>query len=203
MDRKKFFEGIRQQPFDGKLTAGQVQGTSAILDEWERRKLTDQRWLAYMLGTTKLETAHEMQPRKEKGGAAYYTKMYDPLGERGATARRNGNTTPGDGPRYCGRGYVQLTWKNNYARMTKLLKAAGIDVDIVANPDLAMRADVAAFIMFQGMIDGVFTGKKLADFFNAKATDWVNARKIINGLDQAGPIAGMAKMFYADLVAAA
>lgn len=45
IDRTKFFAGIRQQPFPGKLTAGQVSGTSAILDEWDRRKLTDLRHL--------------------------------------------------------------------------------------------------------------------------------------------------------------
>lgn len=201
IDRKLFFAGIRQQPFAGKLDAGQVSGTSAILDEWERRKLQDQRCLAYMLATAKWETDHTMQPIVEKGGAAYLKKNYDPLGARPALARRNGNTTPGDGAKYCGRGYVQLTWKNNYSRMTNLLKAAGIDVDIVAIPDLATRPDVAAFVLFEGMIGGMFTGKKLTDYFNAGKTDWINARRIINGVDKAAEIAAIAKMFYADLTA--
>ncbi len=203
IDRKRFFDGIRQGPFPGKLSAGQVAGTSAILDEWERRKLTDLRWLADMLGTAKWETDHTMQPIIEKGGAAYFKRMYDPTGSRPALAKRNGNTTPGDGARYRGRGYVQLTWKNNYAKMTKLLRAAGINVDLVANPDLAMRPDVAAFILFEGMIDGVFTGKKLSDYFNASKTDWIGARRIINGTDRAAEIATISKQFYADLIAAA
>lgn len=203
IDRKVFFSGIRQQPFDGKLTAGQVAGTSAILDEWERRKLTDLRHLAYMLGTTKWETDHSMEPRGEKGGKAYLTRMYDVTGSRPALARRNGNTVPGDGVRYSGKGYVQLTWKNNYATMTKLLKMAGVGVDLVADPDLAMRPDIAAFAMFEGMIGGTFTGKKLADYFNASKADWLNARRIINGTDRAAEIATIAKVFYADLVVAA
>jgi len=69
IDRKLFFSGIRQSPFPGKLTSGQVSGTSAIIDEWERRKLTDLRWLAYMLGTVKWETDHSMQPIIEGGGS--------------------------------------------------------------------------------------------------------------------------------------
>lgn len=210
IDRKKFFDGVRNNPFDKKLTTGQVAGMNAILNEWERRKLTDLRWLADMLGTAKWETDHSMQPIKEKGGDAYYTKLYDVRGSRPETARKNGNTTPGDGPKYCGRGYVQLTWKSNYAKMTKLLRAAGIDVDLVANPDLAMRSDIAAFVMFEGMIAGTFTGKKLSDYFNATKTDWIMARSIINGRrpgeslpDKAVEIAAISKAFYADLALAA
>ncbi len=199
IDRKKFFDGVRQQPFNGKLTKPQVSGMIAILDEWERRKLTDLRWLAYMLGTTKWETDHSMQPIKEKGGVKYYTRMYDPQGERPVLARRNGNTTPGDGAKYCGRGFVQLTWKNNYTTITKLLKNAGIDADLVDSPDLAMQLNIASFILFEGMIRGTFTGKKLAHYFNDKKTDWLNARRIINGTDRAAEIAGIAKQFYADL----
>lgn len=202
IDRKMFFAGIRQSPFPGKLTAGQVSGTSAILDEWERRKLKDLRWLAYMLATAKWETDHTMQPIREAGGPAYLTKNYDPRGARPALAKRNGNTAPGDGVKYCGRGYVQLTWKNNYAAMTRLLKTAGIAVDLVGNPDLAMCPDIAAFILFEGMTRGSFTGKKLGDYLNADKTDWINARRIINGTDRAPQIADIAKFFYADLTAA-
>jgi len=200
IDRKKFFDGVRQQPFPGKLNKGQVAGLSAILDEWERRSLTDLRWLAYMLGTTKWETDHEMQPIKEKGGATYFTRMYDVTGSRPVLAKRNGNTAPGDGPKYCGRGFVQLTWKNNYSSMTKLLKSAGIDVDLITNPELAMRLDVASFILFEGMIRGSFTGKKLSNYFNASTTDWLNARRIINGVDKKAEIAAISKQFYADLI---
>jgi len=46
IDRKKFFDGVRQQPFSGKLTKTNVEGMTAVLDEWERRKLTDLRWLS-------------------------------------------------------------------------------------------------------------------------------------------------------------
>lgn len=186
IDRKKFFAGIRQQPFDGKLSAGQVSGTSAILDEWERRELTDLRWLAYMLATTKWETGHTMQPIMESGSQSYLrSKKYWP---------------------WIGRGYVQLTWLKNYQKMTQLLHLAvkagapaELNVDLTASPDLALRPDIAAFIMFEGMIGGVFTGKKLEDYFNAGKTDWLNARRIINGTDKAAEIASIAKAFFTDL----
>lgn len=203
IDRKRFFDGIRHQPFDGKLTSQQVKGTTAILDEWEKRKLTDLRELAYMLGTAKWETDHEMYPNFEKGGTAYLTRLYDVKGSNPKRAREHGNTAPGDGPKYCGRGYVHLTWKNNYAAMTKLLNAAGINVDLVKNPELAMRPDIAAFVMFEGMRRGSFTGAKLSTFFTPTKSDWVGARKIINGTDRANEIAAISKAFYADLALAA
>lgn len=202
LDRKTFFSGIRHGPFPGKLNTGQVKGITAILDEWERRKLTDLRWLADMLGTSKWETAHTMQPNQEGGGRAYLMRMYDPTGSRPALAKRNGNTTKGDGFLYSGKGFVQLTWKNNYATMTKRLRAAGYDVDLVKNPELAMRLDIASFILFDGMIYGIFTGKKLSDYFNETKTDWMNARRIINGTDRAAEIAAISKQFYADLLSA-
>lgn len=181
LDRARFFAGIRQQPFSGKLTKTQVSGTEAILDEWERRGLTDLRWLAYMLGTTKWETDHTMQPIIEGGSQRYLrSKKYWP---------------------WIGRGYVQLTWKRNYEKFReRALTLFG--ADIIANPDDAMRPDVAAFIMFEGMIGGEFTGKKLGDYFNSSKTDWINARRIINGTDRAAEISAISKQFYADLMAA-
>lgn len=177
MNRQKFFDGIRQGPFPGKLTVKQVEGINFILDEWDRRKLNDPRHLAYILATTKWETAHTMQPIAEYGGPR---KRYAP---------------------WYGRGYVQLTWKRNYeAFRAEVLKL--FSVDIVANANNALIPAVAAYIMFEGMYKGTFTGKKLGDYFNNRVTDWVNARRIINGTDKANEIAGIAKQFYADLISA-
>lgn len=203
MNRQTFFSKIRSNPFRGKLSQDNVEGMNKILDEWDRRGWQDLRWLAYMLATTFHETDFTMQPIHEAGGKAYLTKMYDIKGNRPALARRNGNTRAGDGPKYCGRGYVQLTWKNNYAVMTKLLKAAGFNVDLVSDPDEAMRDDIAAFIMFEGMLRGIFTGKKLADYIKGSKCDYVNARRIINGTDRASAIAGYARTFESCLNAAA
>lgn len=181
IDRKIFFAGIRQQPFDGKLTSGQVNGTSAILDEWERRKLTDLRWLAYMLATTKWETDHTMQPIVEGGSQKYLrSKKYWP---------------------WIGRGFVQLTWERNYQAFRAPVQQL-FGVDIVADPDNALKLGPASFIMFEGMTKGTFTGKKLVDYFNKDKTDWLNARRIINGTDRAAEIAAIGKMFFADLTAA-
>lgn len=210
VNRAKFFPAIRSSVFDGHLNQTQVDGMNYILDTWDASELSDLRWLAYMLGTTYHETAATMQPIREIGSAAYLTRMYDIKGSRASLAKALGNTTPGDGARYCGRGYVQLTGKNNYLRAGQL-----IGIDLVNRPDLAMDPANAARIMFEGMTnedivfvdhshhvgeaDFNFTGKTLENYFNDHTEDWVNARRIINGTDHATLIAGTAKQFYAAL----
>jgi putative chitinase len=71
-----------------------------------------------------------------------------------------------------------------------------LGVDFVNHPDLALELDNATNIMFMGMTKGLFTGKSLANYFNQTTDDWVNARKIINGLDKAQAIAMYGHNFY-------
>ena len=101
-----------------------------------------------------------------------------------------------------GRGYVQLTWLRNYEVMSERLTTAGIANDLVNNPDEAMQPEKALMIMFIGMHEGLFTGKKLSTYFNEWTEDAVHARKIINGLDKAKMIAGYYYEFNSALKAA-
>lgn len=66
----------------------------------------------------------------------------------------------------------------------------GLPLNKVKEPDLAYE------IAVQGMKDGWFTGRKLDQFFKpGLAPDYENARTIINGHDQAGKIADIARRF--------
>jgi predicted chitinase len=102
---------------------------------------------------------------------------------------------PGDGVVFYGRGYVQLTWRANYSKMGQ---AFGIDLTSSAlAADQVLQAELAAKVMFKGMEEGSFTGKKLGDFFNETTENWKNARRIINGNDCDEMISVYAKKFYA------
>ena len=60
---------------------------------------------------------------------------------------RIGNTEDGDGWKYRGRGGVQLTGRANYETVTKILNKNGIDIDLVANPELAADKRYSAAIL--------------------------------------------------------
>lgn len=196
MNAAAFYKTMRARL--GPLKQHQVDGTDTLLKALDGAPLSHR---AYMLATAWHETAATMQPIKEKGGHAYFTKMYDVAGDRPKTCIAYGNTCAGDGPRYCGRGYVQLTWKVNYDKADAALAKAGriIRGDLVANPDLAMQADHAAFIMVHGMRDGWFSGKKLSDYLPAQGTatreQYLSARRIINGNDRADLVEDYAQAF--------
>lgn len=150
---------------------GQRRGCNSILDVWERDYPTkDDRWLAYCLATAYHETAFTMQPISEYGKGK---------------GRRYGARDQDTGEVYFGRGYVQLTWKENYAKF-------GIEGD----PDRALEPEYAAYIMFRGMMEGMFTGKKLRDYIYGERCNFRDARRIINGLDCAERIAVYAEEFY-------
>ena len=76
----------------------------------------------------------------EELGGNKYLAQYDPT-VNPAKAKALGNTQAGDGAKYKGRGFIQITGKANY---TKAGQALGID--LVNNPDLAAKPDVAAKI---------------------------------------------------------
>lgn len=148
---------------------------------------TDRRKLAYCLATFKWETAHTMRPIDERGGDAYFNKRYGP---QTSVGKMLGNTKPGDGALYHGRGFVQITGRRNYTKARTLT-----GVDLISDPARAKEPDIAYQIAIQGMTDGWFTGKKLANYFVEDSADYVNARRIINGLDQAERIADIARRY--------
>lgn len=188
MNKSNFYKDVRTNLFGGKLTQEQVAGMEYILQQWELSGLRDLRWLAYMLATTFHETARTMQPIEEYGRGKNY--------RYGKKIKRSGVPYKYPNKLYYGRGYVQLTWYENYELMGRLL-----NIDLLRYPELALRPDVAAKIMFEGMLRGAssfgdFTGRCLEMYFNETAEDWINARKIINGLDKAETIAEYGKRFY-------
>lgn len=85
---------------------------------------------------------------------------------------------------WIGRGLIQITWKTNYLKFG------------IKNADDALKWPTALDVAFRGMILGMFTGKKLADYIKpGKTPDYVGARAIINGTDRAKLIAGYASSY--------
>jgi putative chitinase len=197
-DPTAFFATLRPAPFP-RLSPSQVAGIETLIKEMEASAWPFA-FAAYGLATAAHETARTMQPIREKGGEAYLKRMYDIEGARPAKARELGNDRPGDGVRYAGRGYVQLTGKANYRK-------AGIrlGLDLVGEPDLALKPEVAGRILVWGMAEGWFSGRRLSAFLPAsgRATFEMfrRARRIVNGTDRDAEIAVLALQFQAALAA--
>ena len=193
----KFFDSVRRGLLGPTLSPSEVSGCNAILAAMEGAPLA---WTAYALATAYKETAHTMQPINEMGGDAYFFRRYDPDGQRPDIAQRLGNAQQGDGVRFHGRGYVQLTGRANYAKASQKL-----GVDLVGHPELALQDDIAAKVMRRGMQEGWFTGKRFGDYLPgegpARADVFALARRIINGIDCADEIAGYAVQFQNALIA--
>ncbi len=170
MNRNVFFEYVRKAPFGGRLTQSQVEGLTKILDEWDNRGLSDDRWLANILAQTFHETAFTMQPVREYGGEKYLrSKKYYP---------------------WVGEGLIQVTWETNHRKFG------------ATRPGQLLTWPIALKALFDGMIDGMFTGKKLGHYFNDKVDDPIGARRIVNGTDKAKLIAGYHKNFLDSIKAA-
>lgn len=150
--------------------------TALIVKECRKAKLTKAQ-TAYVLATAKWETAHTMRPVRE---AFHMSETW---------RKEKLRYFP-----FYGRGYVQLTWAANYKKAGELFGA-----DLENNPDLALEPKLAAKILVNGMKDGWFTSKKLADYTHADGVDFVSARAIVNGSDRAMEIAKIAREYLPQL----
>lgn len=118
------------------------------------------------------QCAHEslnFSTLRELGDESHY-KQYD-IKHNPEKAKRLGNTKPGDGFKYIGRGFIQLTGKDNYMRAGKAL-----GLPLLEQPELAERPDIAAKIAVWFWKNRVHP--KINDYSNTRAV----TRPINSGL---------------------
>jgi putative chitinase len=186
-----FFDSLRQSGiFGSALKPDQTKGLNTVLGA-ARAANWPLAFAAYALATACHETAYTMQPVRE---AFWLSENW---------RRTNLRYYP-----FYGRGYVQLTWKANYERADSELELGGT---LNANLDLAMDPDIAAKIMVKGMQEGWFASDKTGQRHTlarhlpangaANVAQFTAARRIINGTDKAGKIAGEAIKFQTALQA--
>lgn len=158
----------------GKLSIKQVEGFEAIFNAYESFNVADRKKLSYILATVWHETGKTMQPIEEYGKGK--KRKY---GKRVWLSGKHYTDIPHV---FYGRGHTQNTWRDNYLKLTK---ANTKGWDFVNNPNLLLKMEQSIWATFYAMINGLYTGKKLSDYFNKNKNDAKGARRIINGSDKA------------------
>lgn len=165
--------GTTPPPPGGAFSPGE-HNEQILIAECLRQGITIPAQIAYVLGTCYHESDRFNTMEEYASGDDY--EYRDDLG----------NTQPGDGARFKGRGYVQLTGRTNYQKYTELSGK-----DLISSPELlGTDSGLAAFVTVHGMRVGHFTGVGLSDYTSGNSVNFVGARAIVNGSDRAGLIAG-------------
>lgn len=213
MNRAKFFASVRSRAFGvfgTSLSKAQVEGTEAILDSARRNRMTDPHHVADVLAQVYHETGGHMLGIKET--VMPYHKDKNPS-DATVIARLDKAYKAGQLPwvrapywrdGWFGRGPIMITHQAMYVKVGRRLNVA-----LAANPALAMERNVGADIAVVGMAEGLFTGKKLADFnferelAQVAETERFGPRRIVNGVDGTDvKVAGYHRAFYAALMQA-
>ncbi len=151
------------------------KSAQAIITAAKAQQLTKAQ-IAYILATAEHES-DSFNTLEEYSSGAQYEGRHD-----------LGNTQSGDGTRFKGRGYVQLTGRGNYKRYTDLT-----GIELVKLPIILMNwPALSVFVILDGMMRGVYTGRRLNEFVNGTKQDFFNARQVVNGHDRAQKIADQA-----------
>lgn len=193
-DEVAFYGDVRGSLFGGRLTSRQVSGIEGIFAAFRTHGDGSIKTLAYALATAFHETGRLMVPVREGFAST------DAGARRVVAHRKYGKQAGPYGHVYYGRGQVQLTWLDNYARSSK---DAGID--LVRFPDAALDPVIGARILIRGLVDGRWNGhrKGIAHYLPRDGRDDLcNARRTVNIIDRCDLIGRYYQKFLAALIQA-
>lgn len=163
------------QPLSGSFKSGDRASNEAIIiAECLRQGVTNPRQVAYILGTAYHESMQFQTLKEIDWGEDNYAYLED--------RDDIGNVNPGDGAKYAGRGYVQLTGRTNYEKYASML-----NLPLVENPEIVENdVGIAALILVHGINTNNFTGNTSAFAAYQSGGDFgamaglVNAYELLN-----------------------
>lgn len=135
------------------------------------RKLGDRAMVLMALATVRAETEGFVPIDEGKSKFNTLKTPFDLYDAGTAKGKNLGNVEPGDGPRFKGRGYIQLTGRDNYKRV-----GAQIGIDLVASPASANDPSIAGLVLAQFL-----KNHESAIRTALAANDLARARKLVNG----------------------
>jgi hypothetical protein len=177
-------------PVAKEVNRNPLDSISLILRECNFYAISDKSHISYVLASAHHESLIGILMTEDADGTAYEGRA-DLC-----------NTQPGDGPKYKGRGFVQITGRCNYTLYTDILLKTRTDlwvtraeVDLINNPEQAVQPTIAAMILAHGMRNGLFTGRSLSYYGVDPYYNFVGARAIVNDQDEADKIAKIARRY--------
>ncbi len=174
-----------------------------LIDTARAGGMTHSRRIAYVLATAQ-HGSHFGARLEETGtgpGADGVDRSFDRYEPGTALGTTLGNSEPGDGARFRGRGFVHVRGRAAYATWSQRLGMPEQPVDgthvpfFVAHPEALARPSIAAQTLVQGMRDGLFTGIALGYYVNEKKADYYSARRVVGACEHARDVAAIAVEF--------
>ncbi len=159
-------EAISAETFAANRSAVKAH-VPCILRACRRHGVTDPAHIAYILATAEHETNFGRQ----------MTEIWGPSARQERYEANRSNEKPGDGKRFLGRGFVQLTFRENYRKFARAL-----NVPLEDDPDRAADPDLAADILALGMSRVGYRSPRfvLKRYGFGSAFDFEQARAIVN-----------------------
>jgi hypothetical protein len=207
LDRKAFFASARHTLFGGSLSQAQVDGCEAILDACQIYGVIEQHDVAHVLAEVRHETGGYMLAIKETVMPHHVDKnpsdaeVIRRLDVAWATGKLTWVKTPYWRDGWFGRGPIQTTHKSNYEKVGR-----AIGVDLVPNRSRILEPATGAASAVVGLRDGIYTGRKLADFDFPTALNnqsKQHPRRMVNGVDGTDAlVSGYHRSFFTALTSA-
>jgi predicted chitinase len=193
------------------INQDQTKNMELIKAALQKQGITDPKYIAATLGNVMKETGGKSQSENLNYGKTDNTRIRSIFGKRAAgksdaeldaikkdpsqmgemmygkdtkIGQQMGNNEPGDGFKYRGRGFIQLTGKGNYSAASKAIYG---DDRLVVNPDMVndptIAADVSAWFMKKGQAGmakkmGIDTANMTQADANALATSQIAGQDV-------------------------
>lgn len=176
-------------------------GLNHLFDSWEKFGDADANRLAFVLGTARRESSDTFAPVREAPhcGAdeecrerAIGKLLAARAAKSGKPSRANYSLPDANGQRYYGRGFVQITLRENYQKTGAML-----GLDLVSDPDRVLDPKIAGEILIRSMLEGWYGSKKpLSAYIDGNKLDWINARNNVNPNSPNKPITAAYSMDF-------
>lgn len=190
MDREAFFAALRRREsgvFGTSLSQAQVDGTEALIDSMIRNKVNDPWHAGLICANVYKETGGYMLPIKETVQRGHKDKnpsdaeVIRRLDRAWARGQLTWVKTPYWRDGAFGRGPIQTTHWRNYIKMGRRL-----GLPLREKPELLIEPSHGADSAVIGMMEGLYTGRKVTDYRLPADLDneWkTHPRRIVNGKD--------------------